>query len=152
MTSGKQDMQTLCMLASKVSAAARRKGQADPLDAITKITPAFLVSLGIGEKEQRNSAAIDRYSWIGVMIMAGEYASALSAAQQIWKSGQKVVTARQISELYLQVAKIHWKANLVWKCVIEIWQAVQVRPILIGRPLKSLLHRVKLAQARSCIF
>ncbi len=145
MTSGKQELQTLCMHAAKVSAAARRKGQADPLETVAKITPAVLISLGIGEKEQKSAAARDRYNWIPVMMMAGEYASALRAARQIWKSDQKVVTARQISELYLQVAIIHWKAKLRWRCLIEVGQAVLVRPILIGRPLKSLLHRAKLA-------
>jgi hypothetical protein len=145
MTSGKQETQTICVLATQVSATARREGKADPLDGVTKITPTVLASLGIGENEQRNSVATDRYNWIAAMIRAGEYANALSAARQIWKLDQTSVTARQISELYLQVAGIHWKEKQVRKCVIEIGQAVLVRPILIGRPLKSLLHRMKLA-------
>lgn len=145
LTSDKQEKQILCKLATQVSAAARRNGQVDPLNAVREITPAVLSALGVTEKEQKNAAAIARYDWVLVLVEAGEYSTALKGARQIWKSGQSSVTARQISEVYLQVAAIDWMAREIWRSVIEIGQAVMVRPILIGRPLKSFLHKLGVA-------
>ena len=51
----------------------------------------------------------------------------------------------RVSELYLSIAQLHWRDKRIWKCFVAAGQAVLVRPILIGCPLKPLLQRLGLA-------
>lgn len=144
-SSGKKIQQTLCILAVHASAAARRTGESDPLDIAQEITPSALVAWGIGEHVQRNSVIIDGYVWIRNLMTAGEYAAALSVAQRILRSDLEQVDPLRVSELYLSVAAIHWRERRLWKCAIAIGQAIQARPVLIGRLLKPVLRVIRLA-------
>ena len=141
----KTAQQTLCMLAAQASAVARSKGRQDPLDGVREITPSLLAALGISEIAQRNAVVADVHAWIQHMIAAGEYSAAFAAALQMIESDLSHVDPWRVSELYLSVAKLYWREKRIWQSVIAAGQAVLVRPILIGRPLKPLLQRLGLA-------
>ena len=145
LTFHKHRQQTLCKLAARASAVARSKEQPDPLDTVREITPSTLATLGVEETAQRNSVVTDGRIWIRHMMTAGDYAAALAAARRIVESSLDHVEPYQVSELYLSVAELYWREKRIWKCVIAAGQAVLARPILIGRPLKPLLHRLGLA-------
>jgi hypothetical protein len=141
----KTAQQTLCMLAVQASAAVRSTGHPDPLDGVPEITSSVLAALGIDEIAQRNAVVADGYAWIRHMIAAGDYSAALAAALQIIESDLSHVESWRVSNLYLSLAELYWREKRIWKCIIAAGQAVLVRPIIIGRPLKPLLHRLGLA-------
>jgi glycosyltransferase involved in cell wall biosynthesis len=145
LTFDKHSQQTLCKLAARASAAARNKGLPDPLDAVQEITPSLLATLGIGKLALRNCAVTDARLWIRYMIAAGDYAAALTAARRILESDLDHVEPLQVSELYLLVAGLYRKQGKFWKCFLAVGQAVLARPMIVGRPLKPLLHRLGLA-------
>jgi hypothetical protein len=140
LTFDKQRQQTLCVLAARASAAARSKGKPDPLDTVQEITPSVLAALGIEELAQRNSVVAGGHAWVRNMIAAGHSSAALAAARLIIESDLSHVEPWLVSELYLIIAKLYWREKKVWKSILAGGQAVLARPILIGRPLKSLLH------------
>jgi len=78
--------QTLCALAARASAEARRNGKPDPLDAVSEITPKLLAEWGISEAKQRAAVAVDCQGWIGLMCAVGEWSSALDATIELLKS------------------------------------------------------------------
>jgi hypothetical protein len=145
LTSDKRTQQTLCKLAAQASAVARRNGQPDLLETIQEITPSLLSTLGISEFTQRNSVVTDSLIWIQNMVEAGDYAAALNAARRIVESDLGQVEPRQVSELYLVIAKLCWIDKKLLEFILSVGRAVLARPILIGRPLKPLLHRIGLA-------
>lgn len=145
LTFDKQREQTLCKLAARASAAARAKGRPDPLDTVQEIASSTLGALGIGELAQRNSIVADGHVWILNMIAAGDYAAALAAARLITESDVSHVESWPVSELYLLIARLYWRDKKFWKCIVATGQAVLVRPVLIGRPLKPVLQKLGLA-------
>jgi hypothetical protein len=145
LSADKQQEQTLCILATQVSAAARRKGQPDQLDTIREITPSTLAALGVGELVLRNALVADARRWTLNMMAAGEYAAASAVAQRILQSNLDHVDPRQISDLHLALAFIYWRGKNIWKSMIALGQAVRVRPVVIGRPLKRLVQKLGLA-------
>lgn len=145
LTADKQKQQTLCKLAVQASAAARREGRPDPLATAREITSSTLTAWGVGELAQRNSVVADGHMWIRSLMAAGEYAGAFSAARRVLGSNLDHVAPWRVSELYLCVAAIHWRERRVWKCMVAVAQAILSRPLLLGRPIKPLLHRLGLA-------
>lgn len=145
LTSDKQKQQTLCKLAVQASAAARREGRSDPLETVREITSGTLAACGVGELAQRNSVVADGHVWTRNLIAAGEYAGAFCAARRVLESNLDHVPPWQVSELHLCVAAIHWREKRIGKCLIAVGQAVLARPVLLGRPLKALLRKLRLA-------
>jgi len=142
LSADKQQMQTLCKLATRVSAAARRNGRPDPLDTTREITPSTLTALGVGELAQRSALVLDARYWTLNMMDVGEYCAAAAVAQRILQSNLDRIDPRQISELYLALAFICWRGKNIWKSMIALGQAVRARPALIGRPLKRLVQKL----------
>ena len=140
----KQRLQTLCVLATRASAAARRNGQSDPLDTIPEITPLTLAALGVGQLEQRNAVIANARVWVFLLIRAGEYPAASAVARRTLQSNLDQVDRLQVSELYLSLAFISLKGGRLWEWIIALSQAVRARPVLVGRPLKPLLRKLGL--------
>jgi Glycosyl transferase family 2 len=142
LTSHRQKLQSLCKLAARASASARRLGHPDPLDGCREITSSTLSAWGVGEPAQRNAVVSDGHIWIRSLMSGGEHAAALVAARQILESNLDHVEPWHVSELHLLVAAIHWREKRIWKCTIAVGQAILARPIVIGRPLKQSLRRL----------
>lgn len=136
----KQRPQTLCKLAAQVSAASRRESQPDPLNAVSEITPALLIALGVSEAVQQNALVSDCRNWIRSMSAAGEYSAALSAAADMLKSASVDVERWQMADLHLTMAQLHWKRGEFLKAVGAAGRAVATRPLIIGRPIKAILR------------
>jgi hypothetical protein len=145
LSADKQLQQTLCKLATQASAAARRKGQSDPLERTREITPSTLSALGVGELVQRNLLVVDARRWTLNMMDAGEYAAASAVAQRILQSNLEHADSREVSDLHLALASICWRRSNIWKWMIALGNAVRVRPAVIGRPLKRLVQKLGMA-------
>src|ERR1700722_2362055 len=60
----KQALQSICKIAARRSALARRLSQPDPLQGVREITPSLLSALGISEREQRIAIVTDCLIWL----------------------------------------------------------------------------------------
>lgn len=134
----KQNLQTLCKLAAKVSAASRKATLSDPLCNVCEITTSSLTALGVSKLMQHNAIVSDCLVWMRNLLAAGEYAAVLHAATEILTSKSITVLPWQRADVYLTVAKIHWRRGNVLNAIGAILRAIITRPIIVGRPLKAL--------------
>jgi hypothetical protein len=141
----KRAQQTLYMLGAQVAARSRRNGLPDPLDQLKEITPEALVAWGVPRSKQRSSSASECRQWIRHMCMAGEYPTALKAALEILQSDLKEIERWQIADLHLTVARLLWRERRLLSSLLSAGRAVVTRPLVAGRPLKSLLRRLRRA-------
>jgi len=136
----KQKQQTLCRLAAQASVPFRRSGKPDPLDGANEITPATLAALGVPEARQRSILTADGRNWIRSMSAAGEYSAALAAASDLLSTNSRDVEAWQIADLHLSMARLHWKQGNILLAASAATRAVAKRPLILGRPLRSLIR------------
>jgi hypothetical protein len=144
LTLRKQREQTLCKVAARASAFSRQDRKPDPLDAWQEITPALLAGLGITEGVLQSAMVADCHDWILNMSKAQENSAALNAAIEFLHSDLRFAERRQISDLYLTVARIHWRESEFWRGGLAASRAVMTRPLIVGRPLRPLLRRLGL--------
>lgn len=138
----RRKQQILSMVAAQVSASLRREGKRDPLDSIDELTPATLAQMGISEDRQMTSLAAGYAFWVRQLYSAGEFKSVGAAADQMRKDcDSKNISPRLLADVHLLAARAHWKQGNMGRCLLAILQAVRVRPVVIGRPLRLLLHR-----------
>jgi cellulose synthase/poly-beta-1,6-N-acetylglucosamine synthase-like glycosyltransferase len=142
LTLRKHMQQCLYCLAARLSASSRKSGQPDPLNTIAEITPAILAGAGISEAAQQVMAADKYLFWIRTMCQAGEYSTALQAANQVLRSSEwKQIERWQIADLYLAIAQIYWRDKKHFRCLLAAGRAVATRPKILGRPLRPLFEK-----------
>ena len=141
----RRKQQTLCVLAAQLSASCRRRGAPDPLDSTEQITPEKLLSWGVSQCKLQNSLAADYRDWIRNICMAGERSAAIQATREILNCNLKYVERWRVAEFYLTIARLYWQNKNYVKSFAAGAHAVLTRPIMLGRPLKPLLHRLGLA-------
>jgi hypothetical protein len=134
------------ILATQASASTRKNGDPDPLDSAKEITPAILAQLGVTDASVQSMLVAVRRQWIRHMCWAGEFSVALHAAIELSHNDWRLVERRQIADLYLTMAWLYWRQKNFLRCLIAAGRAVVTRPIVAGRPLKPLLHRLGLAR------
>ena len=140
----KRMQQTLCKLAAQASATSRRDGREDPLNSVKEITPGVLVGLGVTAAMQQRNLASDCRDWIRNMCTAGEYSVALKAALEVLHSDLEFVDRREIADLHLAVSRLYWKQSSPLSSILSMVRAVLIHPVVVGRPLKPLLRRLRL--------
>jgi GT2 family glycosyltransferase len=137
----KRRQQSLRCLAARASALSRRKGQGDPINSLEEITPETVAVLGVSEITQKAILVREYLSWLRGMFLAGEYSTVLSAAIEILQSpDQKCADRWAIADLRFLVARIYWRQKRYWRSIMTAGHAVMARPVMLGRPLKALLH------------
>lgn len=137
----KRHQQSLCAIAARVAALARRDGSPDPFDYVTEITPAVLAGLGVSEEMQQQISAREHLQWVNNMRKAGEYSAALDLASELLQSpGCKHADRWVLADLRLLVAQLYWKQKNFPESMWALAHAVVTRPIMLGRPLKRLLR------------
>jgi glycosyltransferase involved in cell wall biosynthesis len=141
LTLRKQKEQTLGRLATQISASARKSHNHDPLNGCQEITPELLAGLGITERTLQNALVAHGRNWIRSMFMAREYSTALKAAVEILQSDCKYVDRWRIADMRLAAAHLYWKEARFGRSLITGVHAFATRPIMLGRPVKSLLQR-----------
>jgi glycosyltransferase involved in cell wall biosynthesis len=132
--------QTRSTLGAQFAARKRKEGLADPLSGVKEITPEVLIAWGISASEQRSEIFSDYRKWIRMMSNAGEYSSALKAAREVANTGIKDVERWQVADVYLMIANLLWRQREFFSSFLSAAHAVILRPMVIGRPLKRLLH------------
>jgi hypothetical protein len=133
-------------LAARAAAAFRREGIPDPLDSVVEITSTVLCGLGVSEPMQQATLA-QRYLWsIHTLYNNGEYSVAFNVLTEMlqscdWKQAEK----RIIADLRLLEAQLYWKQRRFMRSILIGGHAAIIRPIILGRPFRSLLRWARLA-------
>jgi hypothetical protein len=143
----KREQQTLGILGAQRSAAMRESGEIDILNSVDLITPEVLAKVGVTESMQERALMFEARRWIRHMSMAGEVSAALDSAVELLRANWAHVEQWQIAELYLTVAGLRWQRREFSEGIKAAIRAVQVRPKVLGRPLKPWLQRLGLVQA-----
>lgn len=140
-SSTKCRQQALSTLAAHVAADFRRNGKPDPLDSVLEITPDVLVALGVSEQTQE-AAVAGRYVWnIRSMCDSGQYLHAVelfTAMSRVcaWKHAKRRVRA----DLCMLLARIYWRERRYLRSIVAALDALVLRPVMLGRPLKPLVR------------
>lgn len=137
--------QTFATLAARASADLRRDGNPDPFNGVQELTPAVLAGLGVNEARQQSALSLEYQFWIRSMRAAGEWSAALNMAIEMLQSSDwGHVERRVLANMHLIVADLYWRQKKFFKGSLALGRAVMTRPILVGRPLKPLLRRLRL--------
>lgn len=133
--------QALGAAAAKAAATARRSGKPDPLQFSGEITPAVLAGLGVSEAVQHTTLARGYLSSIRNMCGAGEFVPALEMFETLLFSELRHAERWTIADLCLCGASLYWRKRKLAYCAMNATKAVVARPLILGRPFKTLLSR-----------
>jgi glycosyltransferase involved in cell wall biosynthesis len=133
--------QALGAAVAKAAAAARRSGKPDPLQSIAEITPTALARLGVSEALQHTTLARGYLSSIRNMCDAGAFARALEMFENLRASDLTHAERWTIADLHLCGARLYWRQRKLARCALNVMNAIVSRPIILGRPFKTLLTR-----------
>jgi hypothetical protein len=136
----KRAQQTLGVLAAQVAASLRRNGIPDPLNSVKEITPKALTALGVTKAQQQSKLISDRRQWIKHMCIAREYSVAIEAALDTLQSDLEFVEPWQIADLHLVIARLFWRQRKYLSSLFATGKAIVTRPLVAGRPVKSILR------------
>jgi len=141
----------LSSLAARAAAASRRDGNSDPLESCTEITPAVLVGLGVNEATQW-AAVLGRYLWsIRTMCDTGEYGGAHNVLNELLRSCEwKHAGNREMADVLLLAARIDWRKKRFGSSILGAGRALITRPIILGRPVRPLLRRLRAIDSKRC--
>jgi hypothetical protein len=117
-----------------------------------QITPDVLSGLGVSVRTQE-SAVASRYLWnIRNMCDSGQYSHALELFTEMsractWRHAEHRVRA----DLRLLSARIYWREQSYLRSIATAIHALVTRPVMLGRPLKPLLRRLRLRLVRPAL-
>lgn len=137
--------QTLCKLAAQASAAARRKGMADPLDGIAGITPAVLAGAGVSQMALNSDVISSVRWWISVLCDAREYDAAIAVALQTLRSDLTGVDTREVVDLYLVASRHALTQRRFLLSMGAALRASIIRPAVVGQLVKRIWRRLTLS-------
>lgn len=141
--------QALCAAGARAAAISRRSGNPDPLASVKDITHETLHSLGLTENAQQTALARGYLAATRSMCRVRHYSQAakLLADLPIKDFDRADVWVR--ADLFLCAARVHWRQRHVGKSLVNVCRAVSRRPLILGRPLKRLLHLYRKQQKGS---
>jgi GT2 family glycosyltransferase len=131
--------QALGATAARISALARRAGQADPLSTGIEITAEFIAQLGVPDSVIQTDLARTYLSCVRNMGLIGNYSLALESLHKL--SFSKIAHAKRwvIADLHLAEAQLHLHQGKLSRCMLSAGRGVIERPAILGRPIKRLL-------------
>ena len=134
--------QALSSLAARFSARARHHGTHDPLETDQVVTATTLSRLGVSEREQAEIILRHYLTTIRSMYDAGERQLARELQEEVLRSVEWSSADRSlIADLYLLIARQKWIDKEYWPSMRALAQAVGVRPVILGRPVKHFVRR-----------
>lgn len=139
---------TLGFLAARTAASYRKNGSPDPLNSVGEITTAVLAELGVSEPAVQRALAVSYTHWIRNSTLMNQHSAALDLTMEMLDSSAWKYADRQVlADLRLLVAQARWRQKKWLQSVFWAFHAFITRPVLIGRPLKPLLRRLRLGFA-----
>jgi hypothetical protein len=136
--------QTFGAIAARASAAHRKNGSPDLLHSEKAITSELLTRLGVAGAEVQASLFSDYRDWIRNMLAAKEYSVAPQLAAEVLQSDWEHVERREIADLQLIAARLHWRQKQFPKSFVAACHAVRQQPALAKYFAQTLLRGVGL--------
>lgn len=100
----------------------------------------------VSEVTQHRALAL-RFLWCTRnMLKAGDYASARNVVARIFRfSDWRQIDSSITSSLRMLEAQMYWHEGELARTIAALGRAIMIRPKILGRPIKALLHRSQLA-------
>jgi GT2 family glycosyltransferase len=144
--------QALSNLAARIAATSRRNGNPDPFESAREITPELLTGLGVSAAKLQTTVARGCLSFISSMCDAGEYKAAFDGISEISQCCElELVDAPELADLHLLTARLYWRQRRFVRSILSVGRALIARPKILGRPLKPLMRRLRLADAQGTL-
>jgi glycosyltransferase involved in cell wall biosynthesis len=144
--------QALSNLAARSAAILRRNGKPDPFDSGSEITLELLARLGVSAAKLQTTVARGCLSFISSMCDAGEYKVAFEGISEIYRSCElELVDTPEIADLHLLTSRLYWRQRRFARSMLSVGKALIARPKILGRPVKPLMRRLRLADAQGTI-
>ena len=136
--------EALSNLAARAAAVSRRSGKPDLLDSVEDITPKVFAELGVSESLQVAAVARGYLICAGSMCDSAEYSFASGLLDEMlhffdWR----LVGKHIVSDFRLLRARIYWSQRRFGRSILTVSHAVLARPVILGRPLKPLMNRIR---------
>jgi len=138
----KRRQQSICGVAARAAAMARRNGKPDPLNGAEEITPMVLAGLGVTEAKLQATLASDCRWWIRSVFAAGEDELALKSAVEMLRYDWHYAERLQVADVQLIVARLYWRQKRFLSSFLAASRALLTRPILAAHTLKSTLRQI----------
>jgi hypothetical protein len=134
--------QTQCVLAGRAAAALRKRGMADPLSDVEKITPQLLETLGV-EAAETQEALLGAYGyWADVLGFTDPEAALRMFEGLLQLPGAENFPRATLANAWLKAAGIHHGRGRTGKALACAGRAILIRPLVLGRPVKLALTRI----------
>jgi hypothetical protein len=115
----------------------------EALRSASAIGPADLAKLGVSAAAQQQYFALRYCSSICTLARQGQTSAALSLATDMLGSSQWEHAERWvIAQVWLTTAWLYWRRGMHFRSLLAIGRAIMTRPLVAGRPLKSVLRRL----------
>jgi hypothetical protein len=100
----------------------------------------------VSEAALQRALAYNYMLWIRNSTLMSQHSAALDLAMEMYGSSDwKYADRRVVADLRLLVARAHWRQKKWLRSFLTAGHAVMTRPVVIGRPLRPLLRRLRLA-------
>lgn len=134
--------QTECLFATQAASLRRSRGDPDPLVNVEEITPEFLESLGVTER-QIQQYLVGAYEYWTELFDETEPETALQIGIEVLcQCNAKFVGRVFLANAWLRTAGIQYRQGRLGKALVFAGRGVLVRPIVAGRPVKLALMRL----------
>jgi hypothetical protein len=136
--------QCVSTLAASASASLRARGDVDPLDSAVALTEPVLRALGLSTETLDRALARAYLTSCRSMTDANELPLAerrlvdMLGAQE-WRNAD----APLVADYLLLSARLQWRQRKFLGGAVAALGALRVRPVILGRPFKPLLRRVR---------
>lgn len=143
-TARKCKQQALSGLAACAAAHTRMTGARDPLDSGIPITPDLLTALGVSTATQEAAVAREYLRAVRNMYEAAEYSTARATLGEALRSlNSRFAENWVLADMRVLAACLDWQQKSFAKSLVAVSAAVMTRPKILGRPIKSLLGRLR---------
>ncbi len=144
--------QSLSNLAARLSAALRRSGKPDELGTVREVTPAVLGRLGVGEAALQAAVARAHLTAAQSMYEAQAYSLASTLLDQLRRSSEWQRAGNSCAaDVRLLAGRLYWRQRRPVKSMICLGHAAMTRPIMLLRPLKPWLTRLRKSHRREVL-
>jgi GT2 family glycosyltransferase len=137
------EQQATAAVAAQRSAIFRRSGKQDPLRYSGELTSDTLRLLGVTETQVQTAAGWAYLSRMRNLFVLGQYSSVVSELEMARLLRFALAENTVRAEIDLLLAFGYWRQHRFAKSAMRASRALWTRPIIVGRPFRSVLQRLR---------
>ncbi len=137
------EQQATAAVAAQSSATFRRNGKPDPLGHSGDLTSGALRLLGVTQARVQSAAAWACLSRMRNLFALRQYSTVLSELEVARMARFALAENAVLAEIDCLLACAYWRQHRFARSAIRACRALRTRPIILGRPLRSVLHQLR---------